>query len=243
MTSEAKFSIAFFLLVATHGSGASFEAASIKPADRDASGWGEDGRNGTLRMYNVSLKDCIRYAYTIADDQVVGGPAWIADRRYNILAKADHPANEPELLTMLQPLLADRFKLEFHRETRTLAGYSLRVAKGGSKLKTADPNRHSGGDGGRGFIDGVSSPLAALTIRLSALLGRPVADMTGEKGNFDYHLRWNPDDTYAVADSATADRPSIFTALQEQLGLRLESEKVPVAVLVIDHAELPSDDY
>jgi uncharacterized protein (TIGR03435 family) len=221
---------------------ASFEVASIKPAVPDSSGSsGEDGRNGVLKMYNVTLKNCIRYAYTVAGDQVVGGPAWIDERRYDILAKADHAAGEPELLTMLQPLLTDRFKLEFHHETRTLAGYSLEVAKGGIKLATADPNRHSGANGGRGFIDAVSSPLSELTIRLSALLGRPVVDMTGEKRNFDFHLRWNPDETYAAANSPNADRPSLFTALQEQLGLKVESGKVPVDVLVVDHAEPPSD--
>src|SRR5215472_3437640 len=111
---------------------ASIEVATIKPAVPDAAGSsGEDGRNGVLKMWNVSLKRCIRYAYTIPEDQIVGGPGWIDERRYDILAKADQPAGEPELLTMLQPLLADRFKLELHRETRNVQGYELKVAKGG----------------------------------------------------------------------------------------------------------------
>ena len=221
---------------------ASFEVATIKPAVPDAGGSsGEDGRNGVLRLYNVTLKRCIRYTYAIPEDQIIGGPKWIDDRRYDIVAKADHPAGEPELLTMLQPLLADRFRLEFHREARTVPGYALTVAKGGIKANVSDPDRQSGGNGGRGFIDATASPVSKLTIRLSALLGRPVVDMTGEKRKFDFHLRWTPDDTQTGGDSAASDSPSLFTALQEQLGLKLESKKVPADVLVVDRAELPSD--
>jgi uncharacterized protein (TIGR03435 family) len=220
---------------------ASFEVATIKPAIPDAGGSsGEDGRQGTLRVYNVTLRRCIRYAYAIPEDQIIGGPKWIDESRYNILAKADHPAGEPELLTMLQPLLADRFRLAFHYESRELPGYALTAVKGGVRAPAADPNRRIGANGGRGFIDAVASPLSELTIRLSALLGRPVVDMTGDVRKFDLHLKWAPDDPAAGANSATPDRPSLFTALQE-LGLKLESRRVPVDVLVVDHAEPPSD--
>ncbi len=220
---------------------ASLEVASIKPAVPDTYGSsGEDGRNGVLRMYNVSLKRCIRYAYEIPEDQILGGPKWIDELHYDILAKADRPAGEPELLTMLQPLLADRFQLRLHRETRSVPGYTLTVAKGGIKATPADPSRHSGGNGGRGFIDATASQLSTLTIRLSALLGRPVIDMTGDKRRFDFHLRWTPDDAQTGADSAPSDKPSLFTALREQLGLKLESRRVSADVLVVDRAELPS---
>jgi uncharacterized protein (TIGR03435 family) len=222
---------------------ASFEVATIKPAVPDAGGSsGEDGRLGTLRAWNVTLKRCIRYAHAIAEDQILGGPKWIDDLRYDILAKADHPAGEPELLTMLRPLLADRFKLAFHHESRELPGYALTAMRGGIKAQESDPNWHSGANGVRGFIDAVASPLSELTIRLSALLGRPVVDMTvvNTTRKFDFYLRWTPDDTPLGADSATPDRPSLFTALQEQLGLKLESRRVPVDVLVVDRAELPT---
>jgi uncharacterized protein (TIGR03435 family) len=220
---------------------ASFEVATIKPAVPDAGGSsGEDGRRGTLRAWNVTVKRCIRYAYGTAEDQILGGPKWIDDLRYDILAKAGYSASEPELLTMLQALLADRFKLELHHESRELPGYALIAAKGGIKAPESDPNRHSGVNGGRGFIDAAASPLSELTIRLSALLGRPVVDMTSDVRKFDLHLKWTPDDAQTGADSATPDRPSLFTALQEQLGLKLESRKVPVDVLVVDRAELPS---
>lgn len=220
---------------------AAFEVASIKPAVPDASGSsGEDGRKGVLRVYNVSLKRCIRYAYAIAEDQILGGPQWIDERRYDILAKADHSADEPELLMMLQPLLADRFKLKLHHETRVVSGYILTVAKGGIKATVADSSGRSGGNGGRGFIDSGASQLSALSIRLSALLGRPVVDMTRDERKFDFHLRWNPDETLA-GDGPATDYPSLITALREQLGLKLESGKVNADVLLVDGAELPSD--
>jgi uncharacterized protein (TIGR03435 family) len=161
---------------------------------------------------------------------------WIDERSYDILAKADQPAAEPELLTMLQPLLADRFQLQIHHETRTLPGYELTVDKDGVKATVVtDPARTPGGNGGRGFIDGYASAFGSLASRLSALLGRPVVNVTNDKRRFDFHLKWNPDDT------AASDMPSLFTALQEQLGLKLESKKVSVDVLVIDRAELPSE--
>ena len=221
---------------------ASFEAVTIKRAVPDAAGSsGEDGRDGLLKVYNVTLKRCIRYAYNVAEDQILGGPKWIDEIRYDIVGKADHRAREPELLTMLQPMLADRFRLEFHHETRTLPGFALIAAKGGIKAPAADPGRSSGANGGRGFIDAVACPLSEMAIRLSALVGRPVVDMTGDSRKFDLHLKWTPDDAVMSADSSASDRPSLFTALQEQLGLKLESGKVPVDVLVVDRAELPSD--
>jgi uncharacterized protein (TIGR03435 family) len=221
---------------------ASFEVASIKPASPDEAGYsGGDGRNGVVKMWNVTLKQCISSAYNVPEGQILGGPKWIDELSYDILAKADHPADEHELWTMLQPLLADRFKLQLHHETRTVSGYVLTVAKGGIKATPADPGKHSFGNGGRGFIDSGASQLSVLTIRLSALLGRPVVDMTGDERKFDFHLKWAPDDAQTAADSASPDRPSLFTALQQQLGLRLESGKVLADVLVVDHAELPSD--
>jgi len=111
---------------------ASFEVATIKPASPDEAGYsGADGRDGLLKMWNVTLKQCIGSAYKIPEAQVLEGPKWIDELRYDILAKADHPAAEPELFTMLPQLLADRFRLQLHHETRTVSGYTLSVARGG----------------------------------------------------------------------------------------------------------------
>jgi uncharacterized protein (TIGR03435 family) len=233
----------FIVLVATPVlAQASFEVASIKPAVPDAFGSsGEDGRNGLLKVYNVSLKRCIRYAYGIPETQIVGGPKWVDERRYDITARAVQPIAEPELLKMLQPLLSDRFRLTLHRETRLVAGYTLTVAKSGMKAKMSETNGRSGANGGRGRIDTVGTPMSELIIRLSDLLQQPVVDRTQDARRFDFHLRWSPDTAPVGAEPLAADGPSLATALEEQLGLKLVSQKVPADVLVIDHAELPSE--
>jgi uncharacterized protein (TIGR03435 family) len=220
----------------------SFEVASIKPAVPDAFGSsGEDGRNGLLKVYNVSLRRCIRYAYGMPETQILGGPKWMDDLRYDITARASEPLREPELLKTLQPLLADRFKLTLHRETRQIPGYALTVAKGGVKAVVSDPNGRPGANGGRGRIDTAGTPMSLLAIRLSDLLQRPVVDRTQDTRRFDFHLRWSPDTAPVGAEPVASDAPSLSTALEEQLGLKLLSRRVPAEVLVIDHAEPPSE--
>jgi uncharacterized protein (TIGR03435 family) len=202
-----------------------FEVASIKPAIPDAFGSsGEDGKNGLLKVYNVNLRRCIRYAYGVPD----------------ITARADQPVAEPQLLTMLQPLLADRFKLTLHRETRQVAGYILTAAKGGIKAAVSAPDGRLGANGGRGRIDTVGTGVSELIIRLSDLVQQPVVDKTQDTRKFDFHVRWSPDTAPGGAEPVASEGPSLSTALEEQLGLRLVSQQVLAEVLVIDHAELPS---
>jgi uncharacterized protein (TIGR03435 family) len=230
-------------IVAALGLGqASFQVATIRPAVPDAGGSsGEDGRNGLLKVYNVSLRRCIRYAYGMPETQILGGPKWADDLRYDITAKTDQPLAETALLKLLQPLLADRFKLAVHRETRPIAGYVLTAAKGGVTATKSKPDGRLGANGGRGRIDTVGTPMAELIIRLSDLLQRPVVDRTNDSRRFDFHLRWSPDVAPLGTEPTTPDGPSIFTALEEQLGLKLVSQRVPADVLVVDHAELPSE--
>jgi len=234
----------FIAAVALLGFGqSSFQVATIKPAVPDAAGSsGEDGRRGLLKVYNVTLKRCIRYAYNMPETQILSGPKWVDEIRYDIMAKADGPIPEAELLKMLQPLLADRFKLQFHRERRLVAGYAVTVAKSGVIAKVSTlPEGRSGGNGGRGWIRSVGAPFSALVIRLSDLLQRPVVDNTQDARRFDFDLRWSPDVEPLGAASTASDGPSLFTALEEQLGLRLVAQRVQADVLVIDHAELPSE--
>jgi uncharacterized protein (TIGR03435 family) len=234
----------FVAAVALLGLGqASFQVATIKPAVPDAAGSsGEDGRRGLLKIYNVTLKRCIRYAYNMPETQILGGAKWVDEIRYDITAKADEPVAESELLKMLQPLLADRFKLTFHHERRFVAGYALTVAKSGVIAKVSElPDGRSGGNGGRGWIHSVGAPLSALVIRLSDLLQRPIVDTTQDARRFDFDLRWSPDVEPLGTASTSSDGPSLFTALEEQLGLRLVAQRVQADVLVIDHAELPSE--
>ena len=221
---------------------------------------------------NVALQLVLRESLGIEDSRILGGPDWVKTGRFDIEAKVD-AADAPKLdnlpfderRKMLLPVLADRFGLKFHHETRELPTYALVVAKGGLKMKEAKPgdtypNGVKGPDGqsragmmmmGRGNLTGQAVPITNLVTMLSnQRLGRPLYDKTGLAGNYDFDLHWTPDDAPPMAggaqagspgsDAATDPGPSLFTALQEQLGLRLDPQKGPVDVVVIDHIEQPS---
>jgi uncharacterized protein (TIGR03435 family) len=205
---------------------------------------------GRISAKNVTLKRCVRGAYDIPEPQIVGGPKWVDQDRYYIEAKAAGPAGDHELMLMLQTLLADRFKLVLHREQRAMPGYRLVLAKGGLKAQASAPDGNSVGHSGRGHIDAQGCSMAQLALKLSEAVQRPVLDATGVAGKFDLKLEWTPDDMQAKPPSSeqrvgnaleASAAPSIFVALQEQLGLRLEPWKVPAEVLVIDSAEKPSE--
>lgn len=218
----------------------SFDVASIKPNST-----GGDARRATaspgglFTATNVNLKLLISRAFGVPEAQIEGGPDWIETEKYDVSARAGTPLEmtREELQPCLQALLADRFKLKFHRATKEGAVYSLVVAKNGSKLK-----EHSGGGNSgigasssskRAEIAGTKTTMARLAEYLSAQAGRPVIDNTGLKGEFDFRVEWSTDDTGASG-------PSIFTALQEQLGLKLNATKGPLEKIVIDGAEKAS---
>jgi uncharacterized protein (TIGR03435 family) len=210
---------------------------------------------------NVTLKALISDAYQIKPDDISGGPDWIGSDRYNINAKvAGSDGTTAVKLTkaqhrqMLQALLANRFSLAVHNETKDAPIYELVVAKGGSKLHAFTPvsgaprgvtgldgKFYSGIDslGGNGIIALQGYPVSLLADFLKPDLQRPVIDKTGLTGKYDISLRWTPDNT--PADSPLAGGPSIFAAIEEQLGLKLNSTKGPVTTLVIDHVQKPSE--
>jgi len=248
-----------------------FEVASIKRNTSSAAGESiHIQRGGRFDVQNMPVRFIIWNAYKLSDYQIAGGPAWIDSERYDIFAKADHDASPDELFLMLQTLLEDRFSLKVHHETRQEPVYALTVAKGGLKMEHAegtcvprDPNHpslpappgekppnycgnaHRSGHtlGGRGMslapVLGVT-PLATLTGQLSSILDRTVIDQTGLAGIFNFNLEWTPT-TVAAPASTDTPGPSIFTALQEQLGLKLESTKGPVEMLIIDQVKRPSE--
>jgi len=243
-----------------------FEVASIKPSTPDAQGSGiQFMPGGGLRMTNIALKQMITFAYGVQDFQVLGGPGWITSERYDLLAKPDTSADagdapinvgkmtdeqfktaQERTRARLQPLLAERFQLAIHRETKEQPVYALVVAKGGSKLKETKGGRRIGMT--RSKITSEGEPLPFLAQLLSNLLGRPVLDQTGIKGDFDFELSWTPDPGQSSGppglDASTPpdpNGPSLFTAIQEQLGLRLESTKGPVETIIIDRAEKASE--
>jgi len=226
-----------------------FEVASIKPSKAEPGSSGITSDKGRISARNVTLRRCIRGAYNVPETQVLGGPKWIDDERYDIDAKAASPAGDNDLMIMLQSLLAERFNLVFHREKRPMSGYALVVGKGGLKIQHSARDAPSFTHARRGGIDAQASTMANLAQKLTDALHLPVADFTGAEGEFDFKLQWTPEDASArppsggnKTGSAAADAgPSIFAALQEQLGLKLESRKVPTEVLVIDRADKASE--
>jgi uncharacterized protein (TIGR03435 family) len=238
-----RIAVTCILLTVLLARGGSFEVATVRINRTGSIGDTERYHDGLLRMSNVTLKQCIRYGYEISEPQIAGGPSWINDLRFDIVAKAEYPpADDSELLTMLQPLLADRFQLVVHHETRTLPGYALIAARNGIRAKLSDPNTKFSGSSTHTTMTVTGCTMRVLAIRLSPVLGRPVVDMTEDPHAFDFSLHWAPEGEIQTGGSATAsDEGSLFTALQEQVGVKLESRKVPVDVLVIDRAELPSE--
>jgi uncharacterized protein (TIGR03435 family) len=188
-------------------------------------------------MVDVTLKRCIMGAYGIGPNQILGGPDWLNSNRYEILAKADQPVGDDILMVMLQSLLAERFKLAIHRETRTLPAFVLEVGKNGPKLERAE-NGESTTRNSRGRIEAKSITMDRFAEVLSRQMDLPVVNRTGLEGVFNLTLQWTPESSRpARTDGLPMESaPSIFTAIQ-QLGLTLRSRKTPIGVLVIDHAE------
>ena len=208
-----------------------FEVASIKP-NRSAGGISSIRLStGRVSMENVSLKKVILNAYGIPDDReyTINGPDWLTSEHFDI--DATFPADTPLLHVrqMAQRLLAERFMLTLHRETRQLPVYSLTVAKNGPKIHAVEDGQGQTSNG-PGRLEAKKITMQKLADLLARPAGLPIVDSTGLKGVFDFTLEWSPDQ----AAEATA-WPSIFTALQEQLGLKLESGKGPVEILVVDH--------
>jgi uncharacterized protein (TIGR03435 family) len=217
-----------------------FEVASIKPSKAAPGSGGVSARSGLLRSVNVTLKRSIMGAYEIGPNQIFGGPDWLDTERFDITAKADEPVGDHALMAMLQTLMAERFKLAIHRETRPIQAYVLEIGRNGSKLKKGDGGVSST-DNGRGNLLVKNTTLDRFAEVLSRQMDLPVVNRTGLDGAFNVELRWTPENRQAKPGDAPPDGPSIFTAIQEQLGLRLRAEKVPIEVLVIDHAEKPTE--
>jgi uncharacterized protein (TIGR03435 family) len=222
-----------------------FELASIKPSDPTTSL--AIRRSGhRLSTTNTSLLFLITWAYDMHRERVYSKPAWLDSTNYDIIASAPEgplpprvPGQPTELQKMMQALLAERFKLAVHRETRELPMYALVAAKGGHKIHLVEAPAVFGQTPfsvpAPGRLIGTQVTAEMLAKVLSDQLGRSVQDQTGLRGAFDFKLEWQPDTSEATVDSRAGS--SLFTAIQEQLGLKLEARRGPVEVLVIDHIE------
>ena len=234
------------------GETASFEVASVKPNKSGASNAVPPSRaNGSYSVSNVALKSIIANAYEVRIFQIAGDPAWLTSERFDIIARGREGTPDRLRPAMLRTLLAERFKLAAHFETREQQVYALVLARSdgrpGPQLKPSSPS--AGGaksglvttsvDNGVARIQGSRVPLDNFALVLSSsVFSRRVIDRTGLGGEFDLDLRFTPESSTAVAP----EFPSIFAAVQEQLGLKLQSERAPVPVLVIDSVDRPSPD-
>lgn len=239
-----------------------FGVATIKPSDPSRPGKLFTVRGQEVLTINTTTNDLITMAFNLHARQVTGGPAWLDSDKFDLDGKPDTPGqpNVDQMKIMIKKLLADRFQLKFHTEKKELAVYSITVTKTGAKINKseADPNSlpglffgGAGASGGVAFnVRNATLPEVASVLQ-GSVLDKPIVDQTGLTGKFDFILKFTPDATQmtgfgprppapAAADPGDAP-PDIFTAFQQQLGLKLESTKAPVDVMVIDKIEKPSE--
>jgi uncharacterized protein (TIGR03435 family) len=209
-----------------------FEVASVRispPGGTGKTSW-SDPAGATFTATNIPLRILIQMAYEV-DEKQIAGEDLLGSEQYDVAAKPEGGGmlTAERLKPMLASLLAERFGLATHRETKVVSGYALVAAKGGSKLRASDASRAGQSAILRGRIIGRGVNMVLLASMLGRPLHVPVVDKTGIKGTYDIDLEFAPE------DSADSSLPSMFTAIQEQLGLKLESQKVPMNMLVIDH--------
>ena len=231
--------------VSAQSSSPAFEVASIKRNTTGSLNANAARVAGDrYRAENVSLISLLRVAYAVQEFQIAGHPAWANVDRFDIDAKMEAGANPRDWPLMVQRLLADRFKLALHRESREGPIYTLVVGSNGPRLTAAEPSKRStpGGDFSASptQIIGTGVSMAEFAMRLSRSIGVTVVDGTGLPGAFDLKVTWPADDQF-VGRGASAN-PTIFTAIQEQLGLRLQPGRGPVEMLIVDRAEKPVPD-
>jgi uncharacterized protein (TIGR03435 family) len=239
-----------------------FDVISVKPNHSGATGESMRMNRDGFTATNIEVHDLLLQAFELQEDQqLAGDPKWTSSDRWDIEARigaedidALAKMNFRDHLVMFQQIMVERFGLRFHHETRELSVYALVVAKNGTKMtaSTLRPNDSAGIQGepgvlspGRGKETGRGTTMKFLAEDLSLQLGREVVDHTGLTGRYDFTLTWTPDNgasaTGGSAPSGENQGPSLFTAVQEQLGLKLQPVKAPVDVVVIDHLEKPGE--
>jgi uncharacterized protein (TIGR03435 family) len=234
-----------------------FAVATIKPSRPDAPRGGYGIRGQDVTTTNVTVSWMIKLAYNVHANQISRAPAWVDSERYDTVGRSDTPGepSRDQMKLMIQKLLVDRFQLRFHTEKKELPVYAMVVAKGGPKIAVSagDPNDFPGIGFGRGpgviSLVGRNTGLNGVANGLqSNILDKPVVDQTGLTGRYDFQLRFTPDATQAAnfgglapANATDLDAPpDIFTAFEQQLGLKLQPTKAVVDVMVIDRIERPS---
>lgn len=232
----------------------SFQVATIKPTKPDEQRKLLVVRGREFMTVNLTVADLIKFAYDVQEKQIAGAPDWVMSEKYDINAQPDVPGtpNSEQLKIMIRKLLADRFQLKFHKDQKEMSAYVLTVGEKGPKMtkETNNPNNLPGlFFGPIGTLHVTNATMADFThLMQSAVLDRPVADHTGLDGRWSFVLKWTPDETQFAGmgikvppSTDTADAaPPLFTAIQEQLDLKLEAQKAPVDVVTLDHIDRPT---
>jgi uncharacterized protein (TIGR03435 family) len=235
-----------------------FEAASVKP-NPSATGVNIGIQNGRMRFTGVTVRQLLVRAYGVQPFEIIGGPGWLSSDRFDLVAKAPERATLAEINLMIRALLVDRFGLSARVEQRESPVFMLVVNRDDGKLgpaiaPAAGADCQSPGDErcrmlvGFGVLEGTGQPMRLLASTLTNIVGRPVVDMTFLEGRYDFKVTFTPDNGRGAGrepeppSQPVPDAPSIFTALQEQLGLKLDRERGPVDVVVIDSIRRPSPD-
>lgn len=229
---------------------APFDVASIKPNRTGSGSTNMRTSHGRLTASNVTVRMLIRSAFHVKDSQISGGPGWLDTERYDIVARTERAEiSDDNLWFSLQPLLAERFGLQYHREIKQLPVYLLVIGKGGPGLRN-----HSGDDqptmrftagSGKAKLEATKTSMRRFADSLGGYIDRPVLDNTQLRGDYDFKLEWAQDhpgeNSPSMLDSLREEvgltGPSVFMAVQEQLGLKLQPTKGPVEILVVDGAE------
>ena len=247
-----------------------FEVASIKVNASGSENFGFNARpGGVMVAINVSARQVVTYAYSMQNSRVEGGPDWLDTVRYDITAKASEAATPDQMLLMFRTLLADRFKLTMHMDARDTAIFALVRARAdgrlgpqlrasstadcdaaraeqarGAAIAAADGRPICGGRTRAGFIMAGAVSMDELARNMSRLVGRAIVNRTGLPGRYDFDLKFTPEGELAAAaaDRGPDTMPSIYVALEEQLGLKLEPQCAPVDVVVIDSIQRPVED-
>ena len=220
-----------------------WEAATVKPSDPNDTVSHINIKGRQVMIESEPLQAMLKFAYGVQDGQIVGAPDWIRTERWDVAGVPDIAGkpNLPQFQSMMRKLLAERFGLKLHREQRERPVFALTVAKGGAKLQKSagDPNGGPGSNGsesnGVAIRRFTNASMPDLALMLLIHTDRPIVDQTGLQGRYDFQLQWTKDE----AATPAADAPGFFTAIEEQLGLKLESAKAQAEVLVVDAVERP----
>lgn len=218
-----------------------FDAASVKANRSGSDGGSMQVAKGSLAFSDVPLVKIVAAAFGISEDReayLLAGPGWMGAERYDLVARFPAPTSAGQMRLMLQAMLTERFGMRFHRETRDVPAYALVVAKGGLKARTAAEGSAGGFRRGPGHLESKSATMSLLADKLSPQSDRLVVDKTEVRGSYEFAIDWTPDELQNNGRAGI----SLFTAIEEQAGLKLEARKEPMEVVVVDFIEkIPSE--